>query len=445
MALPLLILAGRVDLVAGVTREALTAQDRLPDRVGIGLLTRVFPPRLVDEVIEETGAREQRYRVLPARLMVYFVLALWLFTRCGYGLVLEKLTVGLTWSGVSEQDWEVPRTGSITKARHRLGPLVLARLFHRIAGSKAAADTPGSSWWRGWRVCSLDATILDVPDTPFNDTVFGRPTNGSAPGPFPQVRVAVLAENGTKALIDAAIEGYCVDERTVARQLLPALRPDMLVLADRGFPGYHLWTDAATTGTQLVWRIPASFGLPVLQVLADGSYLSQLTAPHRKGKPTPPPTQVRVIEYTITTTDTSNNSTTSELFCLITTLTDPTTAPAIELAQLYHQRWQIETALAALKTDQRGPGIVLRSHQPAGVLQELWAMFCVYQAIRELAFHAATRTSLDPTQISFKHTIETARDSATRDFSPSPPQTIMEPRTPHPHPTPQPHPTPTRP
>lgn len=430
--------------MAGVTREALAAEDRLPDRVGIGLLTRVFPPRLVDEVIAETGAREQRYRVLPARLMVYFTLALWLFTRCGYGLVLEKLTAGLTWSGVSEQDWEVPRTGSITKARQRLGPLVLARLFQRIAGSKAVADTPGSSWWRGWRVCSLDATILDVPDTPFNDAVFGRPTNGTASGPFPQVRVAVLAENGTKALIDAAIEGYCVDERTVARQLLPALQSGMLVLADRGFPGYHLWTDAAATGAQLVWRIPASFGLPVLQVLPEGTYVSQLTAPDRKGKPTPPPTPVRVIEYTITTTDTSNNSTTSELFCLITTLLDPAAAPAMELAQLYHQRWQIETALGALKTDQRGPGIVLRSHQPAGVLQELWAMFCVYQAIRELAFHAANPTGLDPTQISFKHTLETARDSATRDFSPSPPQTILEPSAPHPDPTPQPRPTPTR-
>jgi transposase IS4-like protein/DDE family transposase len=452
MVLPYVILAGRVDLVAGVTREALAAGDRLPDRVGIGLLTRVFPPGLVDEVIDETGAREQRYRALPARLMVYFTLALWLFMRCGYGLVLEKLTAGLTWAGLSEQDWEVPRTGSITKARHRLGPLVMARLFRRTAGPLTTADTSDATsgvtrgaWWRGLRVCSLDASTLDVPDTAFNDAVFGRPTNGSAPGPFPQVRIIALAENGTKALIDAAIEGYCVDERTLARQILPALRPDMLVLADRGFPGYHLWADAAATGAHLVWRIPASFGLPVLQTLPEGTYLSHLTARRQKDTPTPPPIPVRVIEYTITTTDTSDNTTTSELFCLITTLVDPATAPAMGLAQLYHQRWQIETALGAMKTDQRGPGIVLRSHQPAGVLQELWAMFCVYHAIRELAFHAATHHTLEPTHISFKHALETARDSTVRDFSPSPQQTIMEPRTPHPHPTPQPPPTPTRP
>jgi len=452
MALPYVILPGRVGLVAGVTREALAAADRLPDRVGIGLLTRVFPPGLVDEVIDETGSREQRHRMLPARLMVYFTLALWLFMRCGYGLVLEKLTTGLAWAGLPEQDWEVPRSGSITKARHRLGPLVLARLFHRTAGPLAAADTSKvtsgvtrGAWWRGLRVCSLDASTLDVPDTAFNDSVFGRPTNGSAPGPFPQVRIMALAENGTKALIDAAIEGYCVDERTLARQILPSLRPDMLVLADRGFPGYHLWAEATATGAHQVWRVPASFGLPVLNTLREGTYLSHLTARPQKGTPTPPPIPVRVVEYTVTSTDTSDNTTTSEQFRLITTLTDPATAPARELAQLYHQRWQIETALGALKTEQRGSGIVLRSHQPAGVLQELWAMFCVYHAIRDLAFHAAIHHTLDPTQISFKHAIETARDSAARDFSPSPPQTIMELRPPHPDPPQKPRHIPTKP
>lgn len=430
--------------MAGVTREALAAEDRLPDRVGIGLLTRVFPPELVDAVIEEAGARERRYRALPARLMVYLVLALWLFMRSSYGLVLEKLTAGLTWSGLSDQDWEVPRSGSITKARHRLGPLVMARLFRRVAGPVAAADTPGA-WWRGLRVCSLDSSTLDVPDTPFNDVVFGRPTNNKASGPFPQVRIMALAENGTKALIDAAIEGYCVDERTVARRILPSLTEGMLVLADRGFPGYHLWADAAATGAHLAWRIPASFGLPVLTTLADNTYLSRLNPPRQKSKPNSPPIPVRVIEYTVITTDTSDNTTTSELFCLITTLLNPATAPAMELAQLYHQRWQIETGLGALKTEQRGSGIVLRSHQPAGVLQEIWAMFCVYQAVRELAFQAATHTSLDPSRISFKHAIETARDSATRDFSPSPQQKIMELRRPHPDQTRQPRPTPTRP
>lgn len=430
--------------MAGVTREALAAEDRLPDRVGIGLLTRVFPPELVDAVIEETGARERRYRALPARLMVYLVLALWLFMRSSYGMVLEKLTAGLAWSGLSDQDWEVPRSGSITKARHRLGPLVMARLFQRVAGPVAAADTPGA-WWRELRVCSLDSSTLDVPDTPFNDAVFGRPSNNKAPGPFPQVRIMALAENGTKTLIDAAIEGYCVDERTVARRILPSLAPGMLVLADRGFPGYHLWTDAAATGAHLAWRIPASFALPMLTPLADGTYLSRLNPPRQKNQPTPPPIPVRVIEYTVTTTDTSDNTTTSELFCLITTLLDPATAPAMELAQLYHQRWQIETGLGALKTEQRGSGIVLRSHQPAGVLQEIWAMFCVYQAVRELAFQAATHASLDPSQISFKHAIETARDSATRDFSPSSQQKIMELRSPRPDQTPQPRPTPTRP
>ena len=291
--------------------------------------------------------------------MVYFTLALWLYVRCGYGLVMDKLAVGLAWCGLSDEDVATPRTGSITKARQRLGPEVMRLLFDRTAGPLGAADTPGV-WWRGWRVCSLDGTTLAVPDSPGNRAVFAKPSNQHDTGAYPLARVVVLAENGTKAVIDAAIDGYQVDERSIAARVIPAMTPDMLVLGDRGFPGYDLWAQAAATGAALVWRLPAaSFNLPVRHVLPDGSYLSRLRGPYHNGARLPD-IPVRVIEYAVITREAThpdgadqdgagNTGEVSELFVLITTLTDPDTAPAAELAELYRARWEAETALGALK------------------------------------------------------------------------------------------------
>jgi hypothetical protein len=171
-----------------------------------------------------------------------------------------------------------------------------------------------------------------------------------------------------------------------------------------------LWRAAAATGADLCWRMSASFTLPVIQILPDGSYLSELRPPRRGDGP---PIPVRVIEYSVLTTDEDGHQT-SELFALATTLVDVERYPAIDLARLYHQRWQAETGIADLKTAIRGgPEVVLRSRTPAMVEQEFWAMLCVYQAIRELISYA-TPTGLDPGRISFKRAFEAARDSATR-------------------------------
>lgn len=148
----------------------------------------------------------------------------------------------------------------------------------------------------------------------------------------------------------------------------------------------------------------------MLQVLPEGTYLSELKPPRKKDGP---PIRVRVIEYSVTTTD-QDGTQVSELFALATTLLDPEQAPAAELAALYHDRWQAETAIGDLKTEQRGgPETVLRSKTPDMVAQEFWAMLCVYQAVRELIGHAAP-PGLDPGRVSFKRTLHAARDSVTR-------------------------------
>ena len=185
----------------------------------------------------------------------------------------------------------------------------------------------------------------------------------------------------------------------------------MLCLADRNFPSYALWRTAAATGAHLLWRMSASFTLPVRQVLPDGSWISELKPPRKKDGP---PIRVRIIEYTVWTTS-ADGEQMSELFCLATTLLDPDTAPSRELAELYPQRWQAETGIGEIKTIQRGgPEVVLRSKTPEMVDQEFWAMLCVYQAIRDLLTQAADPPGLPPARISFTHAAEAARDWATR-------------------------------
>jgi hypothetical protein len=395
-----------------VTREAKAATQRLPDRISIGVLASVFTRDLIDEVIDATDVREVRYRRLPARLVVIFVLSCWLFMRSGYGLVMSKLADAHAVGGRGWGGWDTPTTGSITKARARLGAAPLKLLFDRVKGPAGTTATPGV-FHRDLRVVTMDGFTLDLPDTEDNDEEFGRgATAAGVPGPYPQLRAVALAEAGTHSLLGAAYGGYHDGEQTLAASpdILGALGPDMLLLADRNFPSWRLWRDVAATDADLLWRMSASFTLPVLRVLDDGTYLSELRPPRKRDGP---PIPLRVIEYSVIT-ENDQGEQVSELFRLATTLLDPHTAPAVDLAHLYHDRWQAETGIGEIKTEQRGgPEVVLRSKTPTMVAQEFWAMLCVYQAIRHLITRAAP-PRLDPSRISFKRALSAARDSATR-------------------------------
>lgn len=381
----------------------------------LGLLTRTFTPELVDLVVEEAGAREERTRSLPATLMVYFTLGMWLFTGQGYALVLREMVENLPRR--AGERWRAANAGSVAVARGRLGQAPLRLLFGKVAGTRGTAATPGA-FWRGLRLLSMDGTLLDVPDSDANAAAYGRSSNGSKPAPYPQVRLLALAECGTLSLLGAVFDSFAAGERTLARRLLHHLAPGTLLMADRGFPAYGLCTAAAVTGAQLLWRVSESFHLPLAEVLPDGTYLSELRG-RRKGERLP----VRVIEYTVTTTALGPDGAaqeTSELFCLITTLLDPAQAPAGELAELYAARWTSETIYKNIKIEQRGGRTAtLRSHSPALVEQELWAMLCVYQALRHLIADTAQQAGLPVAHIGFKNTLAAVRRTVGTDFPPS--------------------------
>ena len=423
--------------------EGVSPEGWLPDRVSVGTLTRTFPPELVDRVVETTDAREVRRRLLPARLVVYFVLALWLFRgrNCGYGRVMSKLVDGLYYrrrgrqllDGVLDpagwvdagqgRRWRPPNISSLSRARTRLGADPLHMLFEQVAGpvGGSAADPLPGVFCCGLRVVSIDGSTSDLPDTPENAAFFSRPSNATRDGAFPQVRWLAAAESGTGALIGASFGPYTVGEQTLAKDLLPALGPDMVVLADRNFLSHALARDVLATGAHILWRVSASFTLAPIQVLADGTYLAVL---HPRRKADGPPITVRVIEYTVHTSpadggDGGGEEESSEVFALVTDLLDPEAYPALELACAYPMRWEAETVIGHHKTDM-GEGMpVLRSKDPEGVAQEMWALFAVYQAIHTLIGAAVDATGIPPEKISFPQALTAVTDTVTADFPPS--------------------------
>jgi hypothetical protein len=387
---------------------------RLSDVVSVGVLTRTFPAGLVDEVIAETGRREQRHRALPARVMAYFAIGMALHSEGSYEDVLALLTDGLGWA-LGVEPVKLPSKSAIFQARARLGAEPVEALFRRVAGPLGGEATPGA-WLAGRRLVAIDGTCLDVADTAENAEWFGRPgVNKGEQAAFPQARVVALAECATHAIFDVEIDRYATSEAELSRRLVERVEPGMVVLADRGFYGFGLWKQAAATGADLLWRMRASQRLDRLEELDDGSFLSkvyEIRNYRRRGEGL----VVRVIEYTID--DGRDNDT---VYRLITTILDPDEASATDLALAYGQRWEIETAFDELKTHQRGARTVLRSKAPDLVLQEIWGHLCCHYAIRTLMWEAADHARVDPDRVSFVAALRIARRSiaAARDFSPS--------------------------
>ncbi|WNI14084.1 IS4 family transposase [Streptomyces sp. ITFR-21] len=390
--------------------------ERLSDRIAVGLLTRSFPPELVDRAVAECGREGQRNRLLPPRVVVYFVLAMCLFSGQGYEEVARLLTHGLAWAQRWSGSWQVPTTAAISRARAKLGPEPLKVLFGQVAKPLATESTQGA-WYGRWRLVAIDGTVFDVPDSQENAAYFGRPkTHRTARCAFPQVRVVALAECGTHAITAAALGPLTTSEPVLARELFGRLGADDLLLADRGFTGLELWRAAAAGGADLLWRIRSHQVLPAREELPDGSYLSDIVTARDHRKRTDPET-VRVIEYTLNDPGRPEQEIP---YRLITTVLDHEAAPALELAALYNQRWEIETALDELKTHQRGPAEVLRSRSPGGVEQEVWGHLLVHHAIRTLMHDAAQQTGLDTDQLSFIRSIRLARRQVTAQAAFSP-------------------------
>ena len=384
------------------TVAELPAGSRITDYISLGVIARTFPAERVRQVLAETGRASERERDLPAQVMVYYVIALALYMGSSTREVLRCLLEGLRWLWGAEAVKVAGKSG-ISQARRRLGEAPLRRLYEVLAQPIATRASKGA-WYRDWRLVSLDGSCLEVADTAANRTEFGVPGASRGASAFPQLRFAALVENGTHVLFGARLGPYGEGETTLAHAVLAALCPGMLCLADRQFFGYALWRLALDTGADLLWRVKHNLRLPREAGLADGSYLTTVYPSDKDRRHRQAGVRVRVVEYRL-----EGVAGAEPLYRLVTTILDPAQAPAAELAALYHERWQIEGALAELKTQLRGARVVLRSKTPELVRQEFWGLLLAHFAVRGLMHEAALKADEDPDHLSFSHAVRIVR------------------------------------
>ena len=357
----------------------------------LGELTQQVPFEMVDAVLEETRRGERRVRDLPARVVVYLLLAGCLFSELGYVQVWGRLTAGL--SGLPAAS---PTASAMAQARRRLGPGPLRELFALLRG-----PAPAAARWRGLLACAIDGTIMTIADSAANLAAYSKQRGGATGGSsYPMLRLLAVVSCGSRTIIDAVFGATSSGETTYAATLLGSLHAGMILLADRYFGAGFLAAQIAGTGADFLIRVRtgnASPRLPVLRRCPDGSWMSRFG-----GIP------VRVIDAEVVIATSAGRAVSR---CrLITTLADPARYPAGEIVTLYHERWEIETAYFELKSTILG-GRVLRARTPDGVEQEVWALLVTYQALRgAIADAAATVPGTDPDRASFAIALSTARD-----------------------------------
>jgi hypothetical protein len=385
------------------TVAALPAGSRITDYISLGVVAKAFPSEKVRAVLEGAGKQSVRQRDLPAQVVVYYVIALALYMQSSYREVLRCLLEGIQWLVEPSAGINVAGNSGISQARTRLGWEPVRQLHDEVVRPVAVAATKGA-WYRAWRLISVDGSTLDVADETGNNEAFGRPGASRGESAYPKIRFVSLVENGTHVLFGSRMADYATSEIALAKTVLPSLSKGMLCLADRGFFGFEMWKQAAATGAELLWRVRKNIQLPCQKRLPDGSYLSRIHPSQQDQRRGRNGVVVRVIEYRLEGVEGAE-----PLYRLATTILDHELAPAAELAALYHERWEIETAFDELKTHLRGSRIVLRSKTPDLVRQEFYGLLMAHFAVRGLMHEAALRADKDPDRLSFLHAVRVVR------------------------------------
>ncbi len=398
------------------TKATLGSGVRLSDYLSASLLAKVFPAERVHEALNAHGCNSQRIRRFPAVAGVYYTMALSLYPEAAYEEVFSVVAQGLAWAGGASQPQPVSKS-SISALRTRTGSAPVRDLIRACCLPMADPRRQPQAFYRGLRLMAIDGSRIELADEADVVQAFGRPGSRTGQAGYPQAQCVVLAECATHAIVAAELGPYRGDEWALCQWLLGALEPGMLLLADRGFNGFEHWQQALATGAQLLWRATESRLLPVEQMLADGSYLSVI-APTGQGRraTAEQALSVRVIEYRLPGVADS-----TPRYRLITSLLDPQEAPALELAALYHRRWQVEAVFDELKTHLRQGRRVLRSKTAELVRQEFYGWVLAHYAVRWLLHEGAAQSGQADEDLSFTAHVHLVRREQPRSgaFPPS--------------------------
>lgn len=359
----------------------------------------------IQDSIDAAGCREKRKRRLSACLTLYLVLGLSLYRHLSIPNVLATLLSSLR-GLIPGLPYRPASEAAACEARYRLGSAPLKALFK----ARAAIIAPPASF-HGYRVWAIDGVRFSVPDTEENERAFGRPKAGRGKTAYPVVRVIALVDTYGHRIKAVDIDRHDVGERKAVEVLIADLGSQDLVLLDRGFPSGEIFWTFLRRRANFSCRIPSSWKPKLVKQLAPGDYIVKVaaTVPHPPSKPGGKPRKrtvnliLRMLEYTC------NN----KKVRLITNLLQPS-VPAIDLAALYHERWEIELVNDEVKNHLATPfhgrsQLCIRSKNPDGVRQELYGMFTAYNFVREVIATAAESHNLKPLEISFVDALNAIR------------------------------------
>lgn len=399
------------------TKAMLGSGARLSDYLSASLLARVYPAEWVQQALDTHGVGSQRIRRFPALVATYYCMALSLYPEAAYEDVFAVVAQGLAWVQGERAVTTVAKS-SISAARRKIGHAPLRTLHERACVPLATARRQPEAFYAGLRLVAIDGSNFEVPDEEANAAAFGYPGSRTGHAAYPQAQCAVLVECATHAIIGANLGSYRAPEWEICQPLLARLTPDMLCLADRGFNGYVHWKAARATGAQLLWRCVNNRQLPVVKSLDDGSYLSVIYPDTKSRRSRSGEITIRVIEYSLPGVDQAQ-----QRYRLITSLLDAKRAPALELATLYHERWEVESVFDELKTHLVQRRRTLRSKTPDGVLQEFHGWVLAHYAVCWLMHQAASAHRLQRRKLSFIGHVHLLRRAQPRSgaFPPSAP------------------------
>jgi hypothetical protein len=379
----------------------LAQECKLCQQVDLPALQQVISTEQIRSAVLSCSKQVKRLRKLNAEAVVWVLIASQLFPHLSLGMVLEKITYVLRTLCPHAQEG-LAGGSALTYRRYQLGVRPLAALFRAICKPMATPDTPGAFRF-GLRLMAIDGHITNVPDTPENAAYFGRSETDRGQSAWPQVQGSYLCECGTHAVVDVGFWPYGTGEQKGATRLLRSVSEGMLVMWDRGLHSYERLEAARKRGAHILVRLPSNIKPEYRCRLEDGSYLVWLAHPDREKKRAGEGMLLRMVIYTLTDPERVGYQ---ETHRLLTTLLDDKFAPALELIEGYHERWEEEILFDEIETHQQRPDTLLRSRKPVGVLQELYALLLAHYAVRFLMLAAAHKAHLDPDRISFVRTVQ---------------------------------------
>jgi len=386
------------------TKKEINSKLNLTSKISLSYLCKSYSKKIIDKAIIDTGAKEQRVRILPSNIVFYYTLALVMYPGVAakevMRILLENINLKTNKNNfANDNNSFIVAKSAITKARKRLGYESLKNIYDKYVKPLANKGSKGS-FYKDLRLVAIDGTILNLPDSKENDDHFKRQMSGNK-SPFPQARMISIAECGTHIIFKSDIASIKVGEVTMAKSMLKNLSKGMLCTADRNYSCYELWDIANNTGASLLWRIKNKTKLPVEEILPDGSYLSILTSSYDKKKKK----KVRVIELLSKCIDPQTGEEKEEIYRFITNILDHNMLPAKDALIIYQDRWEIETAFKELKISLPNYKSLIRAKVPDLVYQEIYAILLVHYSVRQLMYEAAISIEIDPDNLSFTHSL----------------------------------------